>query len=228
VVRAATERVTTLALTFQNGLFTAMAARDALTDAGAAGRGSAEVLLDQSLQRLENLLDQPLAGRTGTRVLDRERILLPGLIREATLGASSDAGCRGIAFFEPLPNALLCVLSDRQLLVAVIAKIVRHALRMTPRGGRVAVTTSEGRGSVSIDVETERAPRRLEQADPPGDTGERAQEHRDFVRRLWPITNALGVELTLREAAQHSYVFSVVLQTCAADCIPAPSAPAPD
>jgi signal transduction histidine kinase len=222
IVRDAAERVATLAVAFQNGLFTAIAASDVLTSTGTAGNGVMEVLLYQSLQRLQMLVDQPLESRTGTRVLDRQRISLPGLIREATLGASMDASRRGVAFVEPLPDALAFVLADRKLLAGTIAKIVRHALRMTSRGGRVAIKVCECPGRVSIDVETECAQRPSEEVELPGNSHEHyGREHRDLVRRLWPITSAVGAELTLHDAAKRGYIFSLALQTAlTADGLP--------
>lgn len=214
ILRKGDERAVSLALTFQDGLSMAMAASSALTIDALNPDGSMESLLDQSLRRLQVLIEPPVEERDGARALARERVFLGGVIQEATLGASIDASRRGVAFFVVLPGAFTAVWVDRRLLINAVSKIVCHVLQITPPGGRVAVNGRGETGRAWIEVETRCALLPFEDSGARYDACEqRRGRHRDLVRQLWPNVRALGAQLALHEEPERGYVFTLALRT---------------
>lgn len=213
ILRNGAEIAVSLALTFKCRLAIAIAASSALANGPLDTNGRIEALLDESLQRLQALLDQPAEERRGTRVLNRERVFLDGVIQEATARACVEASLRGVGFFELLPGVHAVVWADRRLLVDAVAKLVRHVLRFTSSGGRVAVKGRGGSGRAWIDVETKGGPLGSEDSGAPDDARERQRgEHQDLVRQLWPNVAALGAQLSLHDGPQRGYVFTLTMR----------------
>lgn len=91
---------------------------------------------------------------------------------------------------------------------------MRHALRFTPRSGRVVVQVREGNGQAAIEVATEGATLGCREGESPSNAiGQNGGQHKEFVRELWPSMSALGALLSLTDAPGRGHVFKLAFRT---------------
>lgn len=151
---AETERLGVLAHELRNLLSTALLAYHALQRGGAGVQGSTGAALGRSLRGLRDLVDRSLAQvRLSAALRNPERVELAPFIEEMEVGATLDAKAKGLALDVPAVENGLRVNADRPLLASAVGNLVQNAIKFTPPGGRVSLSSHRDSQHVVIDVE---------------------------------------------------------------------------
>lgn len=153
---AETERLGVLAHELRNLLSTALLAYHALLRGGTAIEGSTGAVLGRSLRGLRDLIDRALAEvRLSAALRSPERVEVAPFIEEMEVGAALDAKAKGLALEVPAVEQGLSVNADRPLLASAVGNLVQNAIKFTPAGGRVSLSSHRDSRHVVIDVEDE-------------------------------------------------------------------------
>jgi signal transduction histidine kinase len=186
-------------------------------DPGAAREG-----LERALEEAERInatltaLMDVSEAETGAMRLNRERVGLAGVVREACDLYMDVAEDKGVDLRASIPDSL-GVFVDRARFRQVVANLVDNAVKYTPAGGRVEVEAEAGGGRVELRVRDTGVGiaaadqpyvwNRLYRAD--ASRGERGLGL--GLSLVKAIVEAHGGRVTLRSAPGHGTVVAVVL-----------------
>jgi signal transduction histidine kinase len=147
------EQVGTLAHEFRNALSSATMAFSALRDERAGIQSKTAHVLERSLARMLDLVQQTIAAvHLGAGVaLDSRRLRVADLLRDLE---SATLGARGIALQVDVGDDLE-VMADLRLLTSAVGNLLHNALKFTPEGGRVLLRARAVGERVFIEVEDE-------------------------------------------------------------------------
>jgi signal transduction histidine kinase len=151
-----TERLGNLAHELRNTVGAAILSFQTLKTGSVGLGGSTAALLDRSLRRLAVLVHSSVAQvrfEAGTRCA--QRVSLREVIEEIEVGASLEAGARGLTFAVTPVESGVDVQADRQLLAAAITNLLQNAFKFTRANGHVALRTSPTPDRVQIEIEDE-------------------------------------------------------------------------
>jgi signal transduction histidine kinase len=151
-----TERLGTLAHEFRNALGAAILSFQSLKTGSVGIGGSTAGLLDRSLRRMVELVDSSVAQvrlEVGRRSV--QRVSLREVIEEIEVGASMEAGARGLTLTVTPVESGVNVKVDRQLLAAAVTNLLQNAFKFTRAHGHVALRTSPTEKRVRIEIEDE-------------------------------------------------------------------------
>jgi signal transduction histidine kinase len=151
-----TERLGNLAHELRNSVGAAILSFQSLKTGSVGIGGSTAALLDRSLMRLASLVDSSFAQvrlEAGTR--SAERVSLREIIEEIEVGASLEAGARGLTLAVTPVEAGVEVRADRQLLAAAVTNLMQNAFKFTRAHGHVSLRTSPTEDRVRIEIEDE-------------------------------------------------------------------------
>jgi hypothetical protein len=151
----------------RNPLGAASVAMKLLRETGEIDGSRMHDIVERSLARLTNLVDEVLVAQSLEAGIEphRSRLTLAELLSETELDAQPGAQQKGVTL-EILGSLALEVQGDRRLLVSALTNLVRNAVKFTPKGGRVAVRASvegdwlrieveDGCGGLPADVDTD-------------------------------------------------------------------------
>jgi signal transduction histidine kinase len=88
----------------------------------------------------------------GTLKLDRQRIKLIDLVRDTTEALQRSARDKELTFELDLPNDVIPVLIDKDVLRIAISNLLTNAIKYTDAGGTITVSVSENDDAVTICV----------------------------------------------------------------------------
>ena len=112
-------------------------------------------VINDEIERLARLINNLLSMtqiEMGTLELDRQRIKLVDLVRDATEAMERSARGRELTFEMDLPNEVVPVLVDKDLLRIAINNLLTNAIKYTDPGGTVSVSVSDNDDAVTICV----------------------------------------------------------------------------
>jgi signal transduction histidine kinase len=151
-----TERLGVLAHEMRNQLNAAMLTFTSIRRGVVAAGGSTGAMHEQSLIRLQVLIDRSLADvrlDKGMQVV--EPVAVWELFEEIEIGAMMFAQLRGVGLTVAPVDHDVVVDVDRQSLVAAIANLLQNAFKFTRDDGTVALRLTTTPTRVLIDVEDE-------------------------------------------------------------------------
>ncbi|WP_242342965.1 sensor histidine kinase [Anaeromyxobacter terrae] len=151
--RQSTERLGMLAHELRNLLSTAFLSFEAMKRGTVGTESRTGALLGRSLQGLRDVIDRSLAEvRLAATLNSPQRVVLAQLIEDIEVGAALDAKARDVELSAPAVDYALAVVVDRPLLASAVANLLQNAIKFTPPGGRVSLTTRRASGHVLIEV----------------------------------------------------------------------------
>ena len=112
-------------------------------------------VISDEVERLARLINNLLSMaqiEMGTMTLDRQRIKLVDLVRDTTEAVSRTARGRDLSFELDLPNEVIPVQVDKELLRIAISNLLTNAIKYTDAGGTITVSVRETNDAVSICV----------------------------------------------------------------------------
>jgi len=111
-------------------------------------------IIDRSLVRLTNLVDDVLVAQSLGAGIEphRSTVSLAELLTETELDAQAGAQQKGVEL-EILGSLALDLRVDRRLLVSALTNLVRNAVKFTPNGGRVTLRASVEGDWLRVEVE---------------------------------------------------------------------------
>ena len=115
---------------------------------------AANVISDE-VERLARLINNLLSMtqiEMGTLKLDRQRIKLIDLVRDTTEALQRSARDKVLNFEIDLPNDVIPVLVDKDVLRIAISNLLTNAIKYTDAGGTITVSVSETTDAVTICV----------------------------------------------------------------------------
>lgn len=115
---------------------------------------AANVISDE-VERLARLINNLLSMtqiEMGTLKLDRQRIKLIDLVRDTTEALQRSARDKVLNFEIDLPNDVIPVLVDKDVLRIAISNLLTNAIKYTDEGGTITVSVSETNDAVTICV----------------------------------------------------------------------------
>jgi signal transduction histidine kinase len=151
--RQASAHLGFIAHELRNPLSTARAAVHRLRGAGNAAGARAVDLIDRSLRRSADLIDNALAHATLKLGVDpkMEAIVLSDLLHDIELDASADAQARGVDLLVAASGRTV-ISADPRLLRSAVFNLVQNALKFSPTGATVTVSARNASDAVTIDV----------------------------------------------------------------------------
>jgi signal transduction histidine kinase len=192
----AAEHLGFIAHELRNALATAMVSLEVLRKGPAAMSSSTAGVLERSLFRLQELIDQSLLEvriRNGGP-LQREHLHLAALVDEIVADVTIDARSREIEVTAHV-DPVLELEADRRMITSVVTNLLQNALKFSRKGGHVALRGSANRQGVIIEVEDECGG--LPDGDPEG-------LFQPFVQRGRDKSGlGLGLPITRRAAEAH-------------------------
>jgi signal transduction histidine kinase len=138
----------------RNALNTAILLFASIKKGAVATGGSTSAMLDQSLMRLQALIDRSLADvRLDVGLLTMQRVPIWEVIEEVEIGGAIVAQTSGIHFEVTSVDPSVMVEADRPVLAAAIANLLQNAFKFTLPGTTVklGVTTTTSRVLVAIE-----------------------------------------------------------------------------
>ncbi|MCL2448956.1 MAG: HAMP domain-containing histidine kinase [Polyangiaceae bacterium] len=147
------EQLGALAHEFRNALSSATMAFAALRSERADIQSKTGTVLDRSLSRMRDLVQQTIASvqHGAGAPLEARRLRVADLLRDVE---SVTLAARGIVVVIEAGEDLE-VEADPRLLMSAVGNLLHNALKFTPDGGRVALRARREAGRVLIDVEDE-------------------------------------------------------------------------
>ena len=115
---------------------------------------AANVIGDE-VERLARLINNLLSMtqiEMGTLTLDKQRVKLVDLVRDATETMQRSARGRDLEFVLDMPSDVIPVQVDKDLLRIAINNLLTNAIKYTDAGGTITVGVSEGDDAVTICV----------------------------------------------------------------------------
>jgi two-component system sensor histidine kinase VicK len=152
------EFVAHLAHELKNPLHTLAMYAEALQDEGDKPEEfqlEAVNVISDEVERLARLINNLLSMtqiEMGTLQLDRQRIKLVDLVRDTTETMERSARGRELTFEMDLPNDVIPVHVDKDLLRIAVNNLLTNAIKYTDPGGTINVSVSESDEAVSICV----------------------------------------------------------------------------
>jgi signal transduction histidine kinase len=140
----------------RNPLGAASVAMKLLRETGDIDESRMHDIIERSLARLTNLVDEVLVAQSLGAGIEphRSRLTLSELLAETELDAQAGAQQKGVTV-EIAGSLALELQGDRRLLVSALTNLVRNAVKFTPSGGRVVVRASVEGDWLRIEVEDE-------------------------------------------------------------------------
>jgi signal transduction histidine kinase len=112
-------------------------------------------VINDEIERLARLINNLLSMtriEMGTMTLDKQRIKLVELVRDAAEAMERSARGRDLTFELDLPNEVMPVLVDKDLLRIAINNLLTNAIKYTDAGGTISISVSENDDAVTICV----------------------------------------------------------------------------
>ena len=120
-----------------------------------AFRTEAFNVINDEVERLAGLIDNMLnisRIESGNLTIDKQRVRLPDLLRDAGSQASSGSEAKGLRLTVDVPADLSPVAVDKELLRIAINNLLTNAIKYTPTGGTIGLTASESSAAIEIRV----------------------------------------------------------------------------
>jgi signal transduction histidine kinase len=151
--RQTSEHLGFIAHELRNPLSAARAAADRLRDSAAPAGHRAVELLDRSLRRTTDMIDNALAHASLALGIDPklEPLALGDLLRDIEMDSSADAQARGVALVVAAPGGTV-ISADPRLLRSAVFNLVQNALKFSRPGSTVTISARTATDSVTIDV----------------------------------------------------------------------------
>jgi signal transduction histidine kinase len=151
--RQTSEHLGFIAHELRNPLSAARAAVQRLRGTGAPAGPRTVDLLDRSLRRTADMIDNTLAHATLKLGVNPnvERIALCDLLRDIELDAEADAQARAIDLIVAAP-ARMVISADPRLLRSAVFNLVQNAVKFSRTGSTVSINVATPPGSVTIEV----------------------------------------------------------------------------
>jgi len=150
------ERVGVFAHELRDRLTAATLAFAMIKNGSAPLNGAVSTIVTRNLHRLKALVDRSLVEvRLEAGHVHPERVSLQGLLEEAELDGSIEAGAHFVALSAVPAELGIDVDADPQILAGAIANLVHNAIKFTHEGGHISLRTSVTAGRVQIEIEDE-------------------------------------------------------------------------
>lgn len=145
----------TFAHELRNQLTTAVLAVAALKKGTVGMSGATGAVLERSLVRLGNLIDNSLSEvRHVAGMVPQERLFsLAGFVAELKATASLEAGLNNCPLTVAIVDHGLALSGDRDLLLAAAGNLLQNAFKFTAPGGEVQLNAYADADRILIDVE---------------------------------------------------------------------------
>lgn len=156
IIAEGTERLGMLAHELRNFVNIATLSFESISSGRVAISGSTGMLCRRSLVGLRDLIDRALAEvRLDAGVNRHETITVSSLLEEVELGAVIQAQSRSLHLTIPAVDRQVTIEGDRQILVSAVTNLLQNALKFSPRGGSISLTTRVTADRVYLDIEDE-------------------------------------------------------------------------
>jgi PAS domain S-box-containing protein len=112
-------------------------------------------VISDEVERLARLINNLLSMtkiEMGTLKLDRQRVKLIDLVRDTTESLMRNARDKELTFELDLPNDVIPVLIDKNVLRIAISNLLTNAIKYSDAGGTVTVSVNENDDAVTICV----------------------------------------------------------------------------
>lgn len=151
--RQTSEHFGFIAHELRNPLSAARSALHRLRGNNQADRERAVELLDRSLRRTTDMIDNALSHATLKLGVDptMERVALADLLRDIELDAGAEAQARSVDLTVAAPGGTV-IAADPRLLRSAVFNLVQNALKFSHAGSTVAVNVGNAPDSVTIEV----------------------------------------------------------------------------
>ncbi|ACG71615.1 histidine kinase [Anaeromyxobacter sp. K] len=150
---AEVERLGVLAHEMRNLLSKALLSYQALQRGAVGVDGATGKLLGGSLRELQALIDRSLSEvRLAAAIRNPERVSLAEFIEDMEVGATLAAKEKGLVLEVPAVDRAVAVVADRPLLASAVGNLLQNAIKFTPPGGRVTLSTGREAAGVLIHV----------------------------------------------------------------------------
>jgi signal transduction histidine kinase len=154
VERETSEHLGFIAHELRNPLSAARVAVQRLRNDELLAGGRTVELLERSLRRMADLIDNALSHASLKLGADprREPVVVGEVLRDIELDANVDAQARGIDLVIDGPDEPVTWSADPRMLRSAIYNLVHNALKFSPAGSHVTVTARAGDDELAIDV----------------------------------------------------------------------------
>jgi len=151
------ERLGVLAHELRGKLNVARLAVEAIKRGTVGIAGATGAILDRTLTAMRDILDRSFAEvRLGAGLLlHRERILIRELFEEVRILAGLQARAKGLALAVQPGEAGLAIHADRHTIASAVSNLVQNAIKFTPTGGQIMLSSQASNGRLLIDVADE-------------------------------------------------------------------------
>jgi signal transduction histidine kinase len=155
--RVMNERLGFFAHELRNLVHTAMLSAAAIKKGTVGFAGATGAVHERSLMALRDLIDRTLVEVRLTAGIPerRERIKVAEFIEDVQIGASLDAMDRGLELVVSVPQGLLAIDADRQILAGAVSNLLQNALKFTRPSGRISLKAYSAADRILIEVEDE-------------------------------------------------------------------------
>jgi signal transduction histidine kinase len=153
----AAKHVGFLAHELRNPLGSMRVAFNLLKRKGALAPGRATDIMERSMSRLAERIDNALieVRLLSGPAIRRERVELPQLLQEIVDESAPEAESRAQRLRLELGEGQLVAHVDQNLLASALTNLVRNAVKFTPDAGTIHVRAKQGDGRLLIEVEDE-------------------------------------------------------------------------
>ena len=205
------ERLGRLADELRTQVDCAMLAAKAIRSGGVGSRGATGATLDQSLNRLRDIVDRSLAEirLSAGMTMRPERIAVADLISDIRVLAELEARAKGCMLAVDGVEEHLAVRADRALLSSAVGQLLRSALKRTPPKGKVQLRAHATVTRVGIEVEDGGGglpPKDVEPLEQRA-ADRRSSDHASSMR----AAEAAGGRLRMRNAPGRGCIFTIEL-----------------
>jgi signal transduction histidine kinase len=151
--RQTSEHLGFIAHELRNPLSAARAAVHRLRSNEATADNRAVELLDRSLRRTTDMIDNALSHASLKLGIDptMEPLVLADLLRDIELDAGADAQARGVDLIVAAPGGTV-ISADPRMLRSAVFNLVQNALKFSRAGSTVTISVGTAPGSVTIEV----------------------------------------------------------------------------
>ena len=151
--RQTSEHLGFIAHELRNPLSAARAAVHRLRSNEATADNRAVELLDRSLRRTTDMIDNALSHASLKLGIDptMEPLVLADLLRDIELDAGADAQARGVDLVVAAPGGTV-ISADPRMLRSAVFNLVQNAVKFSRAGSTVTISMRTAPGSVTIEV----------------------------------------------------------------------------